>query len=350
MEPARALTILVGPNASGKTNAIEAIQATASGVSFRSPNWREFVRFGAQQASVRMTAHGTGGPVEIDLTVTEQGGKAWSVNHVRRRKATDATRIVPVVVFTPDDLTLIKGPAEQRRAAFDVLGEQLSLTYRALRRDYERVVKQRNTLLKDEAPQAMVEVWDEQLATLGAQLHVHRRRLAARILEVAQPVYARLAEGERLSMEYHDRCGTCSARVDEDLDTRSVEHAIKEELTRRRADERRRKTSLVGPHRDDIVVLIDDRDARAYASQGQQRTVALAWKWAEVAIIESVLHRTPVLLLDDVMSELDETRRHTLTDLVQREVQTFVTTTNTGYFDGALLRSALVVPVGDGAS
>lgn len=346
LEPERALTVLTGPNASGKTNAIEAIQATASGVSFRNPNWRELVRFGESRAIVRLTAHGTAGEAQIELTIAEQGSKEWCVNQVRKRRATDATRIVPTVVFTPDDLALVKGPAERRRAALDALGEQLSLTYRSLRRDYERVVRQRNTLLRDEAPRAMVEAWDDQLVTLGARLHLHRRRLAARILEAAAPVYARLAGGEQLDMELHDHCGTHAGALDAELDTESVEHALRGELARRRADEARRKVSLAGPHRDDIVVLVAGKDARTYASQGQQRTIALAWKWAEVGVIESVLHKTPVLLLDDVMSELDEMHRHALTDLVQRDVQTFITTTNPSYFDGALLQSALVVPVG----
>jgi DNA replication and repair protein RecF len=106
---------------------------------------------------------------------------------------------------------------------------------------------------------------------------------------------------------------------------------------------------LAGPHRDDITFLVGGRDARAFASQGQQRTIALAWKWAEVVVVTRILNKTPVLLLDDVMSELDDMRRGALTDLVQRDVQTFITTTTTGYFDPALLKAARVVSLG-GAS
>jgi DNA replication and repair protein RecF len=228
----------------------------------------------------------------------------------------------------------------------DALGEQLSVTYGALRRDYTRVVRQRNALLKDGGDAASVSAWDEQLVRLGARLHVHRRRLARRVMEAAAPVYAHLAEDETLSFHFCDRCGTQATDLTVDVGEGTAEEALRAELARRREDELNRRVTLVGPHRDDITFLIGGRDARLFASQGQQRTIALAWKWAEISVIQDVVRRTPVLLLDDVMSELDEKRRHALTDLVQRDVQTFITTTNTGYFDGALLRAARVVEIG----
>jgi len=181
---------------------------------------------------------------------------------------------------------------------------------------------------------------------LGARLHVHRRRLAGRVVEAAAPIYNHLASGETLDMRMCERCGVGSDDLSHQVEVARVESALTEELTKRRNDERMRRVSLVGPHRDDITFLLGGRDARAYASQGQQRTIALAWKWAEVAIVTEMLNRRPVLLLDDVMSELDEVRRAALTDLVQRDIQTFITTTTTGYFDPALLREARVVALG----
>ena len=348
LEPERALTVLVGPNASGKTNVVEAIQTVTTGTSFRSPQWSEVVRWGTTEARIAMSARGGRTHTNTELTVEAAGTRIWKVNGVRKRRVADATRLVPAVVFTPDDLLLVKGSAEQRRASLDALGEQLSVTYGALRRDYTRVVRQRNALLKDAGDLAAISVWDEQLVRLGARLHVHRRRLANRVMQAAAPVYGHLAAGETLGIRFCDRCGIENDDLAADVTRDEVEDALRAELTRRRDDELSRRVTLAGPHRDDITFLVEGKDARLVASQGQQRTIALAWKWAEVTVIQDVLRRTPVLLLDDVMSELDEARRHALTDLVQRDVQTFITTTNTGYFDGALLRAARVVEIGEG--
>lgn len=346
VEPHPALTVLVGPNAIGKTNIVEAIQLVATGSSFRSPEWPEVVRWGAERAAIKMTAEGQSSHADIELRVTNGGSRSWFVGGLPKRRMADATRFVPVVAFTPDDLLLVKGPAEQRRSAIDTLGEQLSATYGALRRDYMRVVRQRNVLLREEATASDLAPWDAQLVTLGARLHVHRRRLTTRVSEAAAPVYGRLAPGEDLSLSVTDRCGTQALSADKVMNVACVEAALSVELQRRQADERSRKTTVVGPHRDDIVFLLNGRDARAYASQGQQRTIALAWKWAEVAVVSDMLHRTPVLLLDDVMSELDEARRRALTDLVQEDVQTFVTTTSTHYFEASLLTASRVITLG----
>lgn len=346
VEPHHALTVFVGPNAVGKTNIIESIQLIATGTSFRNPDWPEVVRWGSDRALIKMSAEGEGSHADVELRVSSEGAPQWKVGGVPKRRRSDATRFVPVVAFTPDDLLLVKGPAEQRRSAIDALGEQLSATYGALRRDYLRVIRQRNILLREEASSSDIEPWDDQLVTLGARLHVHRRRLVQRVSEAAAPVYRTLAKGEDLSLSVTDRCGTQELDEEERCEAATVERTLAAELQRRRPDERSRKTSVVGPHRDDILFLVNGRDARAYASQGQQRTIALAWKWAEVAVVSDVLRKTPVLLLDDVMSELDETRRRALTGLVQQDVQTFVTTTSTHYFDPALLTASRVITLG----
>lgn len=346
IEPDSALTAFVGPNAIGKTNIIEAIQLVSTGSSFRRPDWQEVVRWGSERATLRMTADGEGSHAEVELTITSEGSRTWKVGGATKRRVSDATRFVPIVAFTPDDLLLVKGPAEQRRTTIDALGEQLSATYGALRRDYTRVVRQRNSLLREEGSTADLEPWDQQLISLGARLYVHRRRLVCRVAEAAAPIYAHLAPRERLELQVTDRCGIGGTLAEEGPSAEVAEQRLENELVRRRAEERARRTSLVGPHRDDIAFLVNGRDARTYGSQGQQRTIALAWKWAEVNVVHEVLRKTPVLLLDDVMSELDRSRREALTDLVQRDVQTFVTATTTDYFDPDLLRAARVVQLG----
>lgn len=343
-EPSETLTVLVGPNAAGKTNVIEAIQLITTGVSFRRPRWEETVSWGADEARVTMEAAGNQTHASVELGVSAAGARTWRVNGVTKRRVTDATGIVPSVTFTPDDLSLAKGSAEQRRDALDALGSQLSRAYAAARREYGRVVRQRNALLK-EGGGATLEAWDAQLVSLGARVLIHRIRLARRLADAMAPVYSRLAAGEALTLTYADATGLGS--LPDEVSAEAAERALTGALESRREDELARGTTLVGPHRDDVALAISGRDARTFGSQGQQRTVALAWKWAEIEVVQAVTGKRPVFLLDDVMSELDEARRAALTDLVQRDIQTFITTTNTGYFDPALLDSATTVRIGD---
>jgi len=343
MEPSPGLTIIVGPNAVGKTNIIEAVQLVTATRSFRRPDPSELVRWGCSEARVDLRAEEGPRLLEIRLDVNSEGHRAYSVNGQVKRRHSDVAGLLPSVVFTPDDLGMVKGPAERRRASIDDLGEQLSPTYGSLRRDYGRAVRQRNSLLKEGTRGGSAAAWDEQVATLGARFVIHRLGLLERLMEQASLRYAEMSGGETLGYSYEDRCGlgTCGSR-----DAGEVAQSIRDEMDRRSAEEQRRMVTLAGPHRDDIVIEIDGRDARSFASQGQQRTVALAWKLAEVAVVEGVLRRKPVLLLDDVMSELDADRRAALSEVVSSEVQTIVTTTNTGYFTEEMLSRSLVVPIG----
>jgi DNA replication and repair protein RecF len=341
-EPDPVLTILVGPNAVGKTNAVEALQVATAGHSFRRPHWGELVRWGAESARVRVGARGGVRALEIAVEILPDGTHSTRTNGQARRRGADAVGLVPSVTFTPDDLEMVKGPAERRRAAIDDLGEQMSATYGSLRRDYGRAVRQRNALLKEGAPTRETEVWDEQVAALGARLLTHRLRLLARVMERASADYAEMAAGEHLDWRYEDKCSLAGDGKSAP-DVPQAEAAIRREFERRGAEERRRGVTLAGPHRDDIVLMVEGRDARAFASQGQQRTIALAWKLAEVSVIEDVAHRRPLLLLDDVMSELDARRRVALSETVAGPTQTFITTTNLGYFDKATLSRAKIV-------
>ena len=344
LEPSPGLTVLVGPNAAGKTNIIEAVQLVTATRSFRRPRFEELVRWGAEGARVRLRAEKDERLLETEMTVDASGQRTYRVNGQAKRRFSEISGALPSVVFTPEDLSLVKGPAERRRAAIDDLGEQLSPTYGSLRRDYARVVKQRNALLRDGADLAQMEALDEQLVVLGARLVTHRLRLLERVMSHAAGGYAAMAAGEQLDFSYADRCGlaTCDS-----TQTGEIESAIRRELERRRSEERARATTLAGPHRDDVVFTVGGREARSFASQGQQRTVALAWKLAEVQVVREVLRTDPVLLLDDVMSELDAMRRAALSELVSSEIQTLVTTTNAGYFTPEMLERSTVVQIGE---
>lgn len=341
--PGVELTVFVGPNAAGKTNVIESIQLVTAARSFRRPRWEELVRWGSQAARISMESETDDTRLMVSLDITPEGRRTYRVNGQVKRRVTDVAGRLPSITFTPDDLELVKGASERRRAAIDDLGEQLSRSYAAVRRDYLKVVRQRNVLLRDGAARTIVAPWDDQLVSLGTKLTIHRAGLYRKIAPHLVRTYAELASGEQLGTEYLDKLAMEPGAWEAEPVAEEVAAAFRERLNAREAEERARQATLVGPHRDDILFAIEGKDARAYGSQGQLRTIALAWKLAEVRVVEEVARRKPVLLLDDVMSELDASRRAALTDVVRRDVQTFVTTTNPGYFDEALLAGATVV-------
>ena len=342
LEPAQGLTILVGPNAAGKTNIIEAIQLVTAAKSFRRPEFSDLIRYGCSGARVALRAEDGPRLLETTLDLEEGGKRSYLVNGQPRPRHSEVAGLLPSVVFSPDDLAMVKGPAERRRAAIDDLGDQISPTYGSLRRDYAKSVRQRNALLREGVQGAPLEAWDEQVITLGSRLVVHRLGLLERTMVHASARYSEMTCGEVLDYTYMDRCGlgTCAS-----LEQSEVAAAMREQFTTRRAEERRRVTTLVGPHRDDIALRVDGNDARSFGSQGQQRTIALAWKLAEVEMVEEVLRRKPVLLLDDVMSELDTDRREALSRVIAGEIQTVVTTTTTAYFTNETLEQAAIVPI-----
>ncbi|MDR3687571.1 MAG: DNA replication/repair protein RecF [Coriobacteriia bacterium] len=338
LEPGPELTILVGPNATGKTNIIEGIELLTAAESFKRPAWSDVVRWGADEARLEMRAEGDGRVLDTVMYATCSGRRSYKVNGKTRKRVSEVAGIVPCVVFTPDDLRIVKDAAEKRRAAVDSVGDQLSPAYRGARVEFERILKHRNSLLREEMrDEEMLTLWTSRLAESGVAFSGHRRRLFERISTKMSEVYCTLSGGESLVASYEPswegRAGT--EGEPRDLMDRAIEL--------RGREERARSTTLVGPHRDEISFAVDGRSARTFASQGQQRTIALAWKLAEVGVITEIGGQPPVLLLDDVMSELDEARRHALARFVGDAAQTFVTTTNIGYFEKELVDRALVV-------
>ncbi len=334
------LTILVGPNASGKTNLVEAIELLTRAASFRAPSWADTVREGAVgSARLSLMATGSNRSLEVELEITRSSRRSYRVNGKPRRAVNQVAGVLPCVVFTPDDLRLVKDAAETRRAALDALGSQLSPTYARLKTDYDKILRQRNVLLREEARDEDLIPWTERLTEIGSLLITHRVRLFNRLEKAMDATYSELAQDGPLESHYV----TSWERDGIQLADGDPREAMEEHLSMKKVAERSRKTTLTGPHRDDMVFRIGGREARAFGSQGQQRTIALSWKLAEVAVITEIAAQRPILLLDDVMSELDEKRRHALAAFAGSVAQTVMTTTNRGYFDEELLERAKVI-------
>lgn len=341
------VTVFVGPNAIGKTNLVEGIQLITAFNSFRSSKTEHLVRFGEDSSFIRAVLSDGVRKLDIDLTIHE-GKRSFSLNG-KRKQIKNLCGILPSVVFSPDDLNFIKGSQSIKRAEIDNLGSQLSANYSNVRHDYERILKQKNRYLKEDTTHTFLESVNEVLTTIGSQFYVLRTRLVQELIPYIKTYYAELCVGkEEVSIAYipswlkyedpplQELLGSQFSRdeVKEQLDT-----VIEREFSR----EHQRRLSLFGPHADQIVFLINGKDASHFASQGQQRSLVLSYKMAEVALLRDRLNQTPVLLLDDVMSELDEQRRTQLIKVISQDIQTFITSTNLSYFDDEFLSNAEII-------
>ena len=335
------VTVFVGPNAAGKTNTVEALQLLTSGQSFRRPTPSQLVRDGAESARIDARLEGDGRVLDARLDVVA-GRRQFSRNG-KRCQAADMPGELMSVLFSPDDLALVKRGASVRRDEIDDFGRQANRGYANVLAAYLRSVEQRNRLLKDEFPdEGLIEAWDSSVSLGGATLLHARLRLFSRLADRVSEVYGRVSGGEELVCSYSSTLGEGVEGLTRD----ELRVLFYERLRAGRPDDLRRRQTCVGPHRDDVSFSIEGRDARSFGSQGQQRTVALAVKMAEVGLAEELLGSRPLLLLDDVMSELDESRREAVMSYVREGIQTVVTTTNLGYFSAELLDAAEVIRFG----
>lgn len=337
------MTILHGQNAVGKTNVVEALQLLTAGSSFRRPHAAEFVREGATSARAALALTGDGRVVDMAVCVAD--GRRRFARNGKKCAAADVPQTLMSVLFNPDDLSFVKRGAAWRRDELDGFGRQANRGYGRLSVAYQRAIEQRNHLLKEDRPDlSMLAAWDASVAAGGAALLSARLRLFCRLRGHLVAAYGEIAPGERLTCTYRSSLGVEEELVGLSRDT--LAERLADALERTRPESLRRQQTTVGPQRDELAFRIDDRDVRSFGSQGQQRSIVLAWKMAEVRLAHEIVGQAPLLLLDDVMSELDARRRETMTRFVQGGVQTVVTTTNLGYFPQELLTKARVVHVG----
>ncbi len=301
------VTAILGDNGQGKTNLLEALGYLATLDSFRGAPAEALIRAGASSAVVRAEGETEGREVLIEAEIAAAGRGRVLVNKQRLQRARDLLGVLRVSVFAPDDLELVKGgPAGRRRYLDDTL-VALHPRYDQLRSDIDRVLRQRNTLLKqcaggtrfDESAAFTLGVWDAKLAEAGEALAVARRDLVERLSPALREAYSAVAGLEK-------------ADVDVVYDAPWMDDGLAAALERTRNDDLRRGVTLVGPHRDDVVLRINALPARTHASQGEQRSLALALRLAAHQIVTAETGSAPVLLLDDVFSELDPERSDAL--------------------------------------
>lgn len=348
------LTVIVGQNAVGKTNIIEGIGLLTSLTSFRSATSAELLKNGTDFGRIFIDVTDGNRQLRIELLI-EKGKRSYKLNG-KPKRITDLKGLITSVTFTPDDLELVKGSHGKRRRSIDILGSQLNKNYYQITKDFEKVIRHKNKLLKDDASKDLIDSINELLIKVGAQLVAYRSTFFQRLLERMGPLYSKITRSsEELTGSYTPSWILENDQQNKVLDSQTPkkieitkEEAIfqlSDSLKRLQSREISRNRTLIGPHRDHIDLFINGMNSSIFASQGQQRSIVLAWKLAEAQTIEDMTGQLPILLLDDVMSELDEVRRQSLVSFLSDEIQTFITTANINYFDEEILSRANVIKI-----
>ena len=316
MEFSPGTNILYGNNAQGKTNILEAVYVCCTTKSHRGSKDREMIHFHQDESHIKLNIRKNDVPYRIDMHLKKNKAKGVAINGIPIRKASELFGIVNVVFFSPEDLNLIKnGPAE-RRKFIDLELCQLNKLYVHSLVSYNRILMQRNKLLKDlffhPEYEETLDVWDMQLVQYGREIIRYREEFMGQLNEIIKDIHWQLSgEKENLKIIY---------------DPNSSSQELEQDIKRSRPQDLKQKTTLVGPHRDDIGFFIDDIDIRRFGSQGQQRTAALSLKLAEIELVKKLVRDYPILLLDDVLSELDGERQNHLLSAINH-IQTMITCT-----------------------
>lgn len=313
--------IIYGDNAQGKTNILEAAYLSGTTKSHKGSKDKEMIRFGEDEAHIRTIVEKNDKEYRIDMHLRKNGAKGVAINKMPIKKASELFGILNIVFFSPEDLNIIKnGPAERRRF-IDLELCQLDKIYLSNLSKYNKTLVQRNRLLKDIAyrPDLIdtLQVWDMQLLEYGRHVIKKRREFVNELNEIIQDIHSNISGGrEKLILKYEPS-------IDDIF--------FEDELLKARSRDLKLCQTTVGPHRDDMLFSVDGVDIRKYGSQGQQRTSALSLKLSEISLVKKNINSTPVLLLDDVLSELDGNRQNYLLNSLS-DTQTIITCTGLDEF------------------
>lgn len=313
--------ILFGDNAQGKTNILEAAYVSGTTKSHKGSRDKDMIRFGEDESHIRTIVEKQGKEYQLDIHLKKNRSKGIAINKVPIKKASELFGILNMVFFSPEDLNIIKNGPSERRRFLDAEICQLDKIYLSNLTRYNKILMQRNRLLKDmqHQPQLMetLPVWDMQLVEYGKRLIRRRRQFVEELSEIVTGIHRNISgKREELVLRYEPN-------IDAEF--------LEDELNRVREKDRKYAQTSVGPHRDDISFFIRGVDIRKFGSQGQQRTSALSLKLSEIELVRQTIHDTPVLLLDDVLSELDSNRQNYLLNSIH-DIQTMITCTGLDEF------------------
>ena len=330
--------ILYGDNAQGKTNVLEAIYVSATTKSHKGSKDKEIINFHQEEAHIRTYLLKEKIEYRVDMHLRKSKSKGIAINGQKIKKAADLLGLLNVVFFSPEDLNIIKNGPSERRRFVDMELCQLDKFYLYNLNQYNKIINQRNRLLKDfyNNPDLMdtITIWDSQLVSYGKQIIERRALFAEQLNEIIYGIHKNLSGGkEEIKIVYEP---DCPAKL------------LEERLTANRERDVRFKMTSTGPHRDDFSFFVGGIDIRKYGSQGQQRTAALSLKLSEIELVKKVTNDMPVLLLDDVLSELDSNRQNYLLGSIGN-IQTIITCTGLDEFVNNRFEMDKIFKVTDGS-
>ena len=343
------INVLIGENAQGKTNIMESIYVLSMAKSHRTSNDRDLIRWDQDYGKIEGSIQRKYGRLPLELVVSKKGKRA-RVNHLEQKRLSLYIGQLNVVMFAPEDLNLVKGSPSVRRRFLDMEIGQISPVYLHDLLTFQKVLKQRNAILKNNRGKSnfndvMFDVYTEQYIQVAVQIIRKRFYFMELLQKWAEPIHKGISRGmETLKVTYGTLKGIESGQTQEEM-----ESVLEQRLLEMRTRELERGLTLIGPHRDDLHFFVNGYDIQTFGSQGQQRTTALSLKLAEIELVKQEVGESPVLLLDDVLSELDDFRQSHLLNTIQGEVQTFVTTTNIAGIDHETIRKANIFEVNAGA-
>lgn len=340
--------IFIGENAQGKTNLMESIYTLAMTRSHRTSHDRELIGWNKEEAILtgRVEKKTTTIPLELQFS---KKGKIARVNHLEQKKLSSYLGQLNVILFAPENLELVKGSPANRRRFMDMELGQMNPIYLHELVEYQRIVKQRNAYLKQLAlkkatADMYLEVLTEQLIERASVIIFHRLAFMKQLEALAQPIHQQISlDREVFTLQYQS-----SLPFEEGMSTENLQEVYRQQFIQVQKREIEQMTTLVGPHRDDIIFYINDKPVQTYGSQGQQRTTVLSLKLAEIELMKLATGEYPLLLLDDVLSELDDDRQTHLIKAIENKVQTFVTTTSLDGIRQQFINEPTILPIHQG--
>lgn len=347
------INLLIGENGQGKTNLMEAIYLLATSKSMRASRDQEMIGWESGMTVVSGEVERDTQPgVTLEVGISRNDGKSLSVNGQTCHRVTEFVSLLQAVTFCAEDIEIVRGEPDKRRRFLNLEISQMSPRYCQNIGVYRRVLEQRNQLLRsardhpEQRAPAHLEIWTERLCKEGAAIIDARAQFLERLAELLKPIHARLTgTQETIGINYR---ACVELGEGQRPSVERIEELLQERARDREENEVRRGATLVGPHRDEIVFLIDGQPARKFGSQGQQRTLTLSIKLAERLMMEGAAGEPPVLLLDDVLSELDEKRREQVLEEISDSGQIFISATEAELLSGSTLKRASIYRVGNG--
>ena len=340
--------VFIGENAQGKTNLMESIYALAMTKSHRTTNDKELIGWNKEFATIKGTVEKTTTKTNLELQFSKKG-KIAKVNYLEQKRLSSYLGNLNVILFAPENLTLVKGSPQNRRKFVDMELGQMSSLYLYDLVEYNRVLKQRNTYLKQLAikkkqPDEYLDVLSEMLSELASKIVFHRLDFMKQLEALAIPIHDQLSLGrEKFSVSYQ-----ATIPLEDGITASQMKEIYIDQFKKNQTREADQATTLIGPHRDDLIFYLNEIPVQTYGSQGQQRSTVLSLKLAEIELMKLSTGEYPLLLLDDVLSELDDDRQTHLIKAIENKVQTFITTTSLDGIKQQFINEPVVIPIEKG--